>query len=458
MLLRSENFFLFAGIGPLVEGYIIIAPHHCDWKRGGMGTLAEMPVSLLDELLFLRGIVFKFYEDAYGLESGLCFEHGRAGTCGVGETPHCYHAHLCCYPGGVDIARDVRIPKARVQRIEGISELTSRAGRNPYLLIQQRIVNGTAAPQMAKRTAWETFLVVLRQETDIPRQYLRKLLAARVNRPEDWDWAVAPGWTAVNTLRDRFNRWLQSTSELPIHLAPGHAPSLSFPDAVRALNARAYDAIGPEYLRRYKPLSAAACDVVAEFTAFVRTTLRRDPITRPPRVLDIGCGPGIHLEAFREAGFEYLGIDASPTMVALAQEELRSIKPQGPSSPALAVKRLDAMDLTSFADESFEGIWFSAVMVHQPRRFAQSALCHVRRLLVPGGVAHLSAQLGGDAMLRKEGRFFVYFDVSEVEAMIGAAGLTIVKRWHDTAHQGTCGDRRSKRWINYFVIRPINNS
>ena len=80
VLLRSDHFYLFAGLGPIVEGYIIIAPNHCEIEQGGLSTLSDASGDLLDELLFLRGLVFSFYKEAYGTEGGLCFEHGRAGT------------------------------------------------------------------------------------------------------------------------------------------------------------------------------------------------------------------------------------------------------------------------------------------------------------------------------------------------------------------------------------------
>ena len=47
---------------------------------------------------------------------------------------------------------------------------------------------------------------------------------------------------------------------------------------------------------------------------------RRDS---PPHLLDAGCGPGLFLAAWAEAGFEVSGLDVSPTMLRLAAEELR---------------------------------------------------------------------------------------------------------------------------------------
>lgn len=40
---------------------------------------------------------------------------------------------------------------------------------------------------------------------------------------------------------------------------------------------------------------------------------------KPLRLIDIGCGPGWHLTPWAKAGFEVVGIDSSPSMLAAAQ-------------------------------------------------------------------------------------------------------------------------------------------
>lgn len=454
VLLRSDNFYLFAGIGPIVEGYIIIAPYHCDRKQGGLSTMAEATISSLDELLFLRGIVFQFYEAVYGTESGLCFEHGRAGACGISETPHCYHAHLCCYPGVAPIAQHARIPGRRMQRLDGIKDLGTFAARDPYLLVQERVVDYEARPEMEKRTAWETFAMVLQKETEVPRQYLRQLLANQAGRPDEWDWAAAPGWREVQSLCGKFRKWLVKKSGLPATIKGHQAPRIDFLEAVRVMNARAYDSIGADFLKKYKPLSLSARAAVDDFVSLIRTRLPTSSRRRRLRLLDAGCGPAVHLEEFHRAGFDCLGIDESSRMVALAAKEIVPIKAHGRKSPSIEVRRGDVFNLRRFKNGSFDAIWYSAVMVHLPRRFAQQTIAHLHRILAPGGLLYLSAQAGGDSTMRREGRFFVYYSEPELEAMIHAAGLVIVKRWHETAHRGTCGDKKTKYWSNFFLARP----
>ncbi len=456
VLLRTEKFYLFAGIGPIVEGYIIIAPYKCDWKKGGLRTISEATTDLLDELIFLRGIVTRFYREVYSFEGGLCFEHGRAGTCGVSDTPHCYHAHLCCFPVSAPIWKDIKIPKRRVLRTANLGELSSIVRKNPHLLIQNCIINKAASPDMAARETWETRVVELSEELDIPRQYLRKLLATRIGNPDLWDWAAAPRLPEVKSLCTEFRNWLQKKSGLPLEWHGENAPYMEFLNGVRAVNSRAYDSIAPAYQRKWSKLDPSMVVVINEFIDFVIQS-RRQLSGGKKRIrtwlLDAGCGPATHLGLFRQAGFHCLGIDRSQKMLARAARKLRKDKPLS-VAPRIQLRRQDAFELGLLDDKSFDAIWYCAVMVHLPRRFAQATIDHLYRILRPGGILYISAQVGGDAVLRRDGRFFIYYTEAELEAKFQSTGFELVKRWHDTTHKGACGDKRTKYWINYFLTRP----
>jgi hypothetical protein len=60
LLLRSDNFFLFAGAEPLIEGCIILAPHRCDQPEQPFCSFANIPAELLDEVVFLRFLISKW--------------------------------------------------------------------------------------------------------------------------------------------------------------------------------------------------------------------------------------------------------------------------------------------------------------------------------------------------------------------------------------------------------------
>ena len=93
--------------------------------------------------------------------------------------------------------------------------------------------------------------------------------------------------------------------------------------------------------------------------------------TRPGRVVDLGCGPGWHLDALPEGT---VGLDAAPAMLALA----RSLSP---GSPLLAAD-LRALPL---AGGCLDGAWAARSLVHLDRRLVPMALWDLHRAVRVGG-------------------------------------------------------------------------
>lgn len=87
------------------------------------------------------------------------------------------------------------------------------------------------------------------------------------------------------------------------------------------------------------------------------------------RVLDVGCGTGRLAEALHEAGSRVWGIDASPEMVARAQERGINAK----------VARAEQLP---FKEGWFERavLWLIVHLLDRPSAFAE-----LRRVLAPGG-------------------------------------------------------------------------
>jgi ubiquinone/menaquinone biosynthesis C-methylase UbiE len=105
--------------------------------------------------------------------------------------------------------------------------------------------------------------------------------------------------------------------------------------------------------------------------------------TKQPRILDAGCGTGVHLQALKQAGFDLLtGVDASRTGLEKTREKLGSDA------------QLVCADIRSlpFAPQSFDIVLFSFVLQHLPhqsedelQKATQAVLNDVAQLLVPGG-------------------------------------------------------------------------
>lgn len=105
--------------------------------------------------------------------------------------------------------------------------------------------------------------------------------------------------------------------------------------------------------------------------------------SRQPRILDAGCGTGVHLQALKQAGFDLLtGVDASRTGLDKTREKLGS------------AAQLVCADIRSlpFAANSFDVVLFSFVLQHLPhqsedelQKATRAVLDDATRVLAPDG-------------------------------------------------------------------------
>jgi SAM-dependent methyltransferase len=109
--------------------------------------------------------------------------------------------------------------------------------------------------------------------------------------------------------------------------------------------------------------------------AQVRLILRRTGCRSPRgmKVLDVGCGSGLLLEAFRRVGCDVQGADFQPEVVERARRSL-----------AIPVVLAEAEQLTRhLAPASFDLITAMHVLEHVPN--VEAVLAQCRQLLKPGG-------------------------------------------------------------------------
>lgn len=144
------------------------------------------------------------------------------------------------------------------------------------------------------------------------------------------------------------------------------------------------------------------------------------------RVLDLGCGPAHAAAEMRRRGMEVEAVDASPEMVRLARE-LHGIE-----------ARLAGFDEVE-AVGAFDGIWAHFSLLHAPRAEMPAHLARLHRALKPGGVLSLGLKTGEGEGRDRLGRFYTYYTIEEIEALLVAAGFTL--RDHDEgADAGLSGE------------------
>jgi len=160
-------------------------------------------------------------------------------------------------------------------------------------------------------------------------------------------------------------------------------------------------------------------------------------LPKDAKVLDVGCGSGKDVDYLTEEGFDVLGIDYSLEMI----EEAKKLVPKG------KFKVIDMMEL-EFEDESFDGIWSCASLLHIPKEFAHGVLTKFHDILKSEGTMFIAVKEGeGERMVEypqtnHEPRFFAFYRQPEFEGLLDKAGFEIISSFTEDDDEDT--------WINVF--------
>lgn len=100
------------------------------------------------------------------------------------------------------------------------------------------------------------------------------------------------------------------------------------------------------------------------------------------RVLDVGCGGGYMIDAIARENLELVGIDLAQQ--ALVAAHTRALQQQYDAK----LMRASALNLP-FADDAFDGVVCTDVLVHVPN--PRRVVAEISRVLKPGGWLHFSS-------------------------------------------------------------------
>jgi len=147
-------------------------------------------------------------------------------------------------------------------------------------------------------------------------------------------------------------------------------------------------------------------------------------------VLDAGCGAGIPVAQLLSERFTVIGVDFSPTQIALARQNV-------PSASFLC----QDMTQLDFQDCTFDAICSYYAIIHIPREEHRSLLVDFYRMLKPGGLALLC--LGAEDLVDDiDENFFgarmywSHFDAETYPKFLKEAGFSIL--WAKIVPDGTC--------------------
>ncbi len=172
-----------------------------------------------------------------------------------------------------------------------------------------------------------------------------------------------------------------------------------------------YDSIARKWSDEHFELAGTESDL-AKFIGYLR---------KGEKVLDAGCGPGKHVKMLMDEGFDAVGIDFSKSMLSEAKKRV----PKG------TFKLMDMRKLL-FKDNTFDGIWCFASILHIRKEDAPTVMSEFNRVIKDKGILIISMKRGtGEAFegTSKNKRFFSYYAKSDAEKLITDSGFKMAESY-----------------------------
>lgn len=155
-------------------------------------------------------------------------------------------------------------------------------------------------------------------------------------------------------------------------------------------------------------------------------------------VLELGCGGGRDASRMRERGFVVDATDATPALVARANQAF------GLGARVMAFHQLDA-------EAAYAGVWAHASLLHCPRAALPDVLQRIHSALVPGGWHFASFKLGEAEGRDLLGRLHNFPPSEWLITAYQSAGFIIAE--HEI-YAGKASDGTQRDWIDLIVTKP----
>jgi len=157
------------------------------------------------------------------------------------------------------------------------------------------------------------------------------------------------------------------------------------------------------------------------------------------KILEIGAGGGRDARDLIDMGYDYVGTDISQGLLQEAQKN-------NPGATFL----LQSVYEIDFPDNSFDGVWACAVLLHMPKDRIDTALQSIQRVMKKDGVMFISLKKGdgekfveGDHVGIQYKRFFSFYEMPEFSEILLRNNFEIIESYEM--------DHSNKKWLAFFV-------
>ena len=154
-------------------------------------------------------------------------------------------------------------------------------------------------------------------------------------------------------------------------------------------------------------------------------------------ILDLGCGSGRDILAFKKKGYQVEAIDYSAELVKKARE-LTNIE----------VRQQSFYDLAE--NNKYDGIWACASLLHCERDRLTEVLGLIVKALKPNGVCYMSFKYGNTDR-EKEGRSFTDLNEQQVHDLLKQIDQALLLQQWITVDKRP---DRTEEWLN-ILIRKV---
>lgn len=141
----------------------------------------------------------------------------------------------------------------------------------------------------------------------------------------------------------------------------------------------------------------------------------------PFRILDLGCGPGRDLKAFKALGHAPTGLEGLPEFAAMAR-----------AASGCEVLEQDFLNL-DLPSAAFDGIFANAALFHVPVQELPRVLQELRAALKPRGVLFCSNPHGQNEEGWSRGRYGAFLDWETWKGFATGAGFAALNHYYRPA-------------------------